>query len=385
MLSPLVLLLAPLASAADLPWQGRLLDATGTPLNGSHDVRLALWDAPTDGVEQYALALDDVTIDAGYLAATLQPADSLVTGELFLQVSVDGSALGPRQPLARVPRAASAEHVSGWVDLSVSDDFGEACTVEGRMGFERGTQSLIVCGSTGQWLRFSATGPTGRTAADAATSCLAIHEAHPALDSGVYWLDVDGGGSAPTFRTWCDMDRDGGGWTLVMQNNGGVATSSFPNLAASTSAVTTWGSLEGAQSGFDILVGLSMWSSLGTEGRYEVGSSAGSRSKAARFPSFQVTGSTYVLTISGYEQLAGSGSPGIYAHHNGYGWTTYDADRDTSSGNCSHSYNNAPWWYESCWSGNIWGNGGASGGYTPNAYWTGSSGDYWAWGALWLR
>jgi hypothetical protein len=48
-------------------------------------------------------------------------------------------------------------------------------------------------------------------------SCLALHEAHPELDDGVYTLDPDGpGGDAPV-EVSCDMAE--GGWSCVYFND----------------------------------------------------------------------------------------------------------------------------------------------------------------------
>jgi len=47
-------------------------------------------------------------------------------------------------------------------------------------------------------------------------SCADLHAAHPEVESGRYLLDVDGlQGEVRPFEAYCDMERDGGGWTLA--------------------------------------------------------------------------------------------------------------------------------------------------------------------------
>jgi hypothetical protein len=73
------------------------------------------------------------------------------------------------------------------------------------------------------------------------TSCKAIIEAIPAAEDGLYTVDVDGDGEAVSFKAWCDMTTDGGGWTLLMK----TATSSNYTYGNSFWTKTEGGSLEG--------------------------------------------------------------------------------------------------------------------------------------------
>jgi len=58
-------------------------------------------------------------------------------------------------------------------------------------------------------------------------SCQALLAENPDTASGAYTLDPDGAGPDAPFMAYCDMDDNGGGWTLALKINGQASTFGF--------------------------------------------------------------------------------------------------------------------------------------------------------------
>lgn len=195
--------------------QGRLLDATGSPVSGTIDLDFALYDAFEDGVLQWSESLSDVAVVSGMYAVELgnsSPLDpsALDAEHLWLQVSVDGQVQGPRSSVLSVPYALQSARTEGSVRLVAGANEDCSAATAGELRWT-GT-AVEVCTGTA-WAGLLASSP-GETEYNAATSCQALYAAGERTD-GLYWVDADGNGStiAPT-RVWCDLQN--GGWTLVM-------------------------------------------------------------------------------------------------------------------------------------------------------------------------
>lgn len=150
-LAPLALLLAATAARADdveLLHSGRLLDATGAPRSGPHDLRVALYAADSPG-EAQALAWEDTFADVpladGFFSVVLGsgaplPAATLDAGALYVEHQLVGQdPLAPRQLLYRTPRAEVARRVP----VAALPD--RDCDAAGAVAWDPEAEALRVC------------------------------------------------------------------------------------------------------------------------------------------------------------------------------------------------------------------------------------------------
>jgi hypothetical protein len=150
-------------------------------------------------------------------------------------------------------------------------------------------------------------------------------------------------------------------------------------------------------SGYNSWIGLKYWQYLAgrvTSGKVMVVQfvstapvalgSTGSQTKRYRWR-FDNFGSNYgFVGATGISDETGTGAPGFYSYHaaNGFNLATVDVPNGngTSCG-CGTYYNNNPFWYGCCWSGNYFGGGG----YADAPYWDSSGPDYHNYGAVYIK
>ncbi|XP_028413273.1 uncharacterized protein LOC114536122 [Dendronephthya gigantea] len=158
---------------------------------------------------------------------------------------------------------------------------------------------------------------------------------------GVYTINPDGLGS---FRVYCDMNRDRGGWTVFQRRQDG--SQDFHH---------EW---SGYKAGFGDLnsefwLGLDKIHRLSKSGqnilRVDLMDFNGAE-RYAKYGTFSVADESdkYRLNIGSYAGNAGDS----LAVHNQMQFSTKDSDNDASSGNCAMSYKGG-WWYEKCHDSNL--------------------------------
>jgi hypothetical protein len=241
-----------------------------------------------------------------------------------------------------------------------------------------GTRSFDSSGTSNYTLLMD-----GSTAEKAAPSANYLKFNCGLSTNGIYWLNP-GGLGANQFYVNFDFDSTRA-WVMVIANRQGTGAVGSLTYANATNPVINTVGTYNSSLGFNLWVGLQYWPYLGNTLCQYVSPSAtglsGSHSKRSRWK-FSGWSSTYAfLYPRGIVNDVGGSTPGLYAYHatNGYSLSTYNNDQDAYGSNCSANYGNNPWWYGACWDGNYFG-------FDQNGavYWSGSSGDNYPYGAIFL-
>ena len=176
--------------------------------------------------------------------------------------------------------------------------------------------------------------------------------------SGVYTIQPD---SQPAFQVYCDMETDGGGWTVFQRRMDG----SVDFYRYWTDYQQGFGNLSG-----EFWLGLDKIHRLtatATQLRIDLQDFEGN-SRYAKYTTFSVgdSASNYILAVSGYSGTAGDS----FGDHNGYQFSTRDRENDIWSGNCAQSFKGG-WWYNNCHFANLNGlyHGGSHSSYADGVQW----------------
>jgi ficolin len=180
--------------------------------------------------------------------------------------------------------------------------------------------------------------------------------------SGVYTIQPD---SLLPFDVYCDMDTDGGGWTVFQRRQDG-----------SVNFYQVWNSyINGfGQPSGEFWLGLEYLHRLTTSKRSHLRidlKDFDNKTAYAYYSTFAIgnAASKYTLSVGGYSGTAGNA---LYPRHNNMKFSTPDQDNDVAHGeNCAISYRGA-WWYDACHGANLNGRyhyGGYHGSYADKVNW----------------
>ncbi len=97
-------------------YQGQLMDADGAALNGSFDFTFTIYDADTGGLALWAETISSVPVQDGLFQVSLgstSPLDLPFNNSYWLEITIDGDTLTPRQHLTSIGQALNAQDVIG--------------------------------------------------------------------------------------------------------------------------------------------------------------------------------------------------------------------------------------------------------------------------------
>ena len=176
-------------------------------------------------------------------------------------------------------------------------------------------------------------------------------------ESGVYTVNPT---NKSSFEVFCDMNTDGGGWTVFHKRFNGF--------------VGFYRGWDEYKNGFGDLRGefwlgnekIHQLTEIPSQLRVEINTTSNGY-RYAKYSNFTVTNeaSNYTLFVGFYSGTARD----QLTYHNSMAFTTKDRDNDKKSSNCAVTYRGA-WWYSSCYGSNLNSN------YGGNTYYT------WYWDLL---
>lgn len=213
------------AAPETLVWQGRIVDASGAPVDGAVSLTLALYDDATAGNAVGTPIAASTTANDGYVAVELPGlGDALATdAPLWIEVRLGSTPLTPRHPVRATPYAVLSSRIT-----TQNGGFGGACSDAGAIRWDAATNSLRVCTGT-EWARIDADGVGERRIELAGSSrrwddgsyaphCNAYRNP---TTGGLYEGDTGSGlyavqpvGEPAPIDVYCDMST-ATGWTLV--------------------------------------------------------------------------------------------------------------------------------------------------------------------------
>lgn len=225
------------AQAPDaLVHQGRVIDASGEPVNGEFSATLMLYTQATGGTAAWSEP-ETLTVASGYYTAVLGDTVSLdavnfADNAYWFELSLGGQVMGARQPLHAVPVALSIAGGGVWATVDEDIVYGEGAVGIG-VSEPHASATLEVGGTSGGLLAPRLTATQRDAIADPAPGLIVFNTTSSRLEvfNGFGWSTAGSGGAGDSSAAVGSVV----GWgynNTYMLGNGSTADQLTPNYTS---------------------------------------------------------------------------------------------------------------------------------------------------------
>ncbi|XP_033635483.1 tenascin-R-like isoform X1 [Asterias rubens] len=264
-------------------------------------------------------------------SSTMNQSSTTDATERITTTETDSSTMNQASTTDATERTTTTETDSSTMNQASTTDATERITTK-----ETGSSTMNQASTT------DATERTTTTETDAPPKDCSDILASGVSISGVYTVQPLSSGEA--FQVYCDMETDGGGWTVFQRREDG-SVDFYLDFASYSRG---FGNLEG-----EFWLGNDNLHRLTAQGEYELRvdlSDFESESRFAKYDSFSIAdvSGIYKLAVGSYSGTAGDS----LSVQNNQPFSTKDRDNDAWYRSCAQTYHGA-WWYRDCHFSNL--------------------------------
>lgn len=212
------------AASGKITYQGQLRES-GVPVTASRDMIFRVYTASTGGSAVWSSGTQSVSVVSGLFRVALQPTGVNWESTIYMEVTVDGTTLSPREELTASPYAVNSSQLSG--KLYTTSTGAPSSPSAGDLWFDTGPDTLSVWSGTA-WDQLSSGLGAGNIAVSNGGTVIEAAAAQVDFSTNNFRVTAAGGGVASVALSLSSVTLQGNTFNatnqLVKLSTGGALT-----------------------------------------------------------------------------------------------------------------------------------------------------------------